>query len=186
MVVRLKLRISRKNISYLNQNNLHAFVRQCASPSDISSHLLQNLTLCLHFFPLPDYYLISEIMYSWCAVSVFGIPLCSWASARGGQNGHLLPPGNWDWKPKICRKPEVSSLIDLILAMTVLFSDMTLTVTMRKSQVHCCGVMHWWACGSLMSAIACRGRLQNLGADCYKIGLYFVTISWQRFTSSYA
>jgi len=68
MVVRLKLKISRKNISYLNQNNLHAFVRQCASPSDISSHLLQNLTLCLHFFPLPDYYLISEIMYSWCAV----------------------------------------------------------------------------------------------------------------------
>jgi len=37
------------------------------------------------------------------------------------------------------RKPEVSSLIDLILAMTVLFSDTTLTL--RKSPVYCCGVM---------------------------------------------
>jgi len=55
MVVRLKLKISHKNIWYLNQNNLHAFVRQWASPPDIFSHLLQNLMLkCLHFFPLRD------------------------------------------------------------------------------------------------------------------------------------
>jgi len=32
-----------------------------------------------------------------------------------------------------------------------------------------------------MSApIACRGRLQNLRADCSTIGLYCVTIAWQR------
>jgi len=38
-----------------------------------------------------------------------------------------------------------------------------------------------------MSAIACRGRLRNLGADSSKIGLYFVTLTWQQsFTSSYA
>jgi len=49
--------------------------------------------------------------------------------------GKISPPG------KISRKPEVSSLIDLILAMTVLFSDMT--HTMRKSRVHCCGVMQF-------------------------------------------
>jgi len=44
----------------------------------------------------------------------------------------------------------MSAGIDLILAMSVLFSDTTLT--MRKSRVHRCGVMHFWACGSLMSA----------------------------------
>ena len=27
----------------------------------------------------------------------------------GGQNGHLPPPGKWDWEPKDSRKPEVSS-----------------------------------------------------------------------------
>jgi len=34
-----------------------------------------------------------------------------------------------------------SAAIDLILTMTVLFSDMTLAL--RKSQVHCCGVMQF-------------------------------------------
>ena len=35
---------------YLGQNNLHAFVRYWASPSDVVSHLLQNLlSKCLHF-----------------------------------------------------------------------------------------------------------------------------------------
>ena len=34
-----------------------------------------------------------------------------------------------------------SAAIDLILTMTVLFSDMTFAL--RKSQVHCCGVMQF-------------------------------------------
>jgi len=56
-------------------------------PHPTFSHLLQNLMLkYLHFFPQPDYYLIiSESRYSWYAVSVFGIPLCSWVSARGSK-----------------------------------------------------------------------------------------------------
>ena len=55
MFIRLKLKISHKNVWYFIQNNLHAFVRQWASPSDIFSHSLQNLMLkSLHFFPLPD------------------------------------------------------------------------------------------------------------------------------------
>jgi len=33
--------------------------------------------------------------------------------------------------------------------MSVLFSDVTLTL--RKSGVHCCGVMQFWACSSLIS-----------------------------------
>jgi len=51
-----------------------------ASPSRNFSHLLQNLMLkCLHFFPLSDYSLMisGSDRYSWCAVSVFGIPMCS-------------------------------------------------------------------------------------------------------------
>jgi len=59
---------------------------------------------------------------------------CVHGCPQGGQNGNFPPPGNWDEEPKISRKPEVSSLIGLILAMTVLFSDMTLTL--RKSWVH--------------------------------------------------
>jgi len=42
-VVRVKLEISRKSIWYIGQNNLHAFVRHWASPSNVFSHLLQNL-----------------------------------------------------------------------------------------------------------------------------------------------
>jgi len=51
-------------------------------------------------------------------------------------------------KNQISRKPEVK--IDLILAITVLFSDMTLTL--HKSRTHCCGVMQFWTCSSRMSA----------------------------------
>jgi len=36
---------------------------------------------CLHFIPLPDYYvMISENRCSWYAVSVLGIPPCSWGT----------------------------------------------------------------------------------------------------------
>jgi len=55
----------------------------------------------------------------------------------------------WGDKMGICHHLEIgtknqkflSSLIDLILAMTVLFSDMTLTL--HKSRVHCCGVIQF-------------------------------------------
>jgi len=122
--------------------------------------------------------MISESMYSWCAVSVFDIPLWSKVSARGAKwqfCRHHLEIGT---KNKKFLENLRSAAIDLILAMTVLFSYMTLTL--RKSRVHCCGAMHFWACGSLMSAIACRGRLRNLRAVGSKIGLYFVTITWQQ------
>ena len=36
------LNISRKNIWYLNQNNLYAFVHHRAFPSDIFNHLLNS------------------------------------------------------------------------------------------------------------------------------------------------
>ena len=122
-----------------------------ASPSGIFSHLLQNLMLkCFHFFPLLDFYLmISESRHSWCAVSVFDIPLCSWVSA-GKTKWEFATTWKLGLEPNISRKLEVSSLIDLILAMAVLFSDMTLTL--RKSRVRCCGAMQFRACSSLMSA----------------------------------
>jgi len=37
MVIRLKLKISRKNIWHLDQDNSHAFVCHWASPSDVFS-----------------------------------------------------------------------------------------------------------------------------------------------------
>jgi len=173
------LKISRKNIWYLDQNNFHALVHRWKSPSDVGSQLLLNLMLkCLDFFPLPDYYLmISESRYNWCAVPVFGIPLLSWVSA-GGQNGNFPPPGNWDKEPKVLENWS-QQLNYLILAMTVLFSDMTLRL--RKSRLHCCGVMQFWAC----VVHFLQRQVRNLGADISKIGLHCVTVTWQlRFTSS--
>ena len=46
---------------------------------------------------------------------------------------------------KFLRNLKSAALIDLILAMTILFSDMTLTL--HKSRIHC-----YWACSSHMSA----------------------------------
>jgi len=45
-------------------------------------------------------------------------------------------------RTKISRKPKVSSLIDLPLAMTVSFAGMTLTL--HKSRIHCSCIMRWW------------------------------------------
>jgi len=55
------------------------------------------------------YLMISQSRYSWCAVSVFCIPLCSWVVA-GGTKWEF---GNWDQEPKVSRKPEVRSWIDV-------------------------------------------------------------------------
>ena len=150
-VVLLMLKISRINIWYLDQNNLHAFVRHWVSPSDIFSHLPQNLMIrCLDFFPLSDSYLITSesgcavagALFQCLAFSCVPVGVC-----RGDKMGicHHQEIGTiirfWGkWlKPKIPRTHEGSSLIDLILAMTVLLSDMTLTL--RKSRVHCSGIM---------------------------------------------
>ena len=56
-----------------------------------------------------------------------------------GDKTGICPPGNWDKEPKLFRKPEASSLIDLTLAMTVLFVYVTLTL--HKSRIHCSGIM---------------------------------------------
>jgi len=59
--------------------------------------------------------------------------------------------------------------------------------TVHKNQVHCPGVGHLWVCSSLISAAlpVCRGKLRRLLADCSTVGLYYVTITWQRiFTCS--
>jgi len=57
---------------------------------------------------------------------------------RRGESGHL-PPLEIRIKNQIFEKTEVSSLIDVILAITVLFADMT--VTLHKSRVHSSGIM---------------------------------------------
>ena len=70
-----------------------------------------------------------------------------------GKNGYLPPPGHWDLKPKISRRPEVRSLIPikwLNSCIDSLFAYMTLTL--HKNQAHYSGFMQWWACNSLASA----------------------------------
>jgi len=117
--------ISRKNIWYLDQNNLHASVHHWAFPSDIFNHLLNSeLDVKISSF-LPTAGLLFDD--KWKYVVIAGALLqclaspCVHGCPQGGQNGNLPPPGNWDKEPKISRKPEVSRLIDLILAMTVYF-----------------------------------------------------------------
>jgi len=57
----------------------------------------------LHFFPLPDCYLmISESSYSWCAVSVFSILLCLWVSA-GETKWEFATTWKLGLEPKISR-----------------------------------------------------------------------------------
>ena len=107
--------------------------------------------------------------------------LGAWASAGGGEMG-ICPPWKLGLWIKISEKPEYSSLISINWFNSCndsLFASITLTL--HKNQVHCSDVMQWWTCSPLMSApIACRGRLQNLRAGRSTIGLYCVTIAWQR------
>jgi len=81
------------------------------------------------------------------------------------------------------RKREISSLILISWVNSCndsLFADMTLTL--QKSQVHCSGSL---ACRDefavhLIRFSACRGKLQNAGANCSTIGVCCVTITWQQ------
>jgi len=58
---------------------------------------------------------------------------------RRGRKTGICPPWILGLRTKFSKKAEVSSLIDVILAMTVLFADMT--VTLHKSRVHSYGIM---------------------------------------------
>ena len=135
------------------------------------------------FCPLPDYHLvICGSRYSWCAVLVFGFPLCSWMS-EGGTKWEFATTWILGLRTKISRKPEVSSLIDLIFAMTVLFFDMTLTAQEPGSLLWCHAISSLQL--THVRFISCRDRLRNLGANSSIIGLHCVTVAWQQsFTSS--
>ena len=99
---------------------------------------------------------------------------------RGRQNGHLPPLEIGIWT-KYAWKPEVNSLIPisiyLILAMTVYFpvwhSHCTRTKFTFLAAMSCLQSTH-------VSSFACRGRLRNLGTDCFTIGLHCVTTTWQQ------
>jgi len=89
-----------KNIWNLGQNNLNAFVRHWASPSDIFSRLLQNLmSACLHFSPTAGFLFDDE------AVAAFGISPCCFCVLRYNQPflcyrvlGVPLRYGPWVWR----------------------------------------------------------------------------------------
>jgi len=60
---------------------------------------------------------------------------------RGGQNGNLHHLEIGTKNQKFLENLKSAAIINLILAMTVLFSDVTLTL--HKSRVHCCGVIQF-------------------------------------------
>ena len=62
-------------------------------------------------------------------------------SVRRGDKKGILPHLEIGTKNQKFPENLKSAAIDLILAMTVLFSDMTLTL--HKNRVHCCGVMQF-------------------------------------------
>jgi len=68
-------------------------------------------------------------------------PWGAWESAGEGEVG--IPPWKLEYEQTMSRKSEVNSLfpilIALILATTVYFPSMTLTL--HKSQIHCSGIM---------------------------------------------
>jgi len=99
----------------------------------------------------------------------------------GGQNGHF-PPGNWGLGTKNFHKPEVSNLIPITWFNSCkdgLFG-MTLTLAAQEpgSLIWCYAVMRLQF--THVCSFACRGRLRNLRADCSTVGLYCVTVTWQR------
>jgi len=86
----------------------------------------------------------------------------------GGANGHLLPPGNWDWEAKISRKRKISSFILISWVNSCndsLSADITLTL--HKSQVHCSGNMQWLACSSLNSLLCLQTQVAKLGSELF-------------------
>jgi len=73
-------------------------------------------------------------------------------SAEGDKTG-TSPPENWESETKIYKKSEDRSLIPITWFNSCndsVFAGMT--ITLRKNQIHYCGVMQRWACSSLMSA----------------------------------
>jgi len=94
------------------------------------------------------------------------LSLIAWApTGHGRQNGYLHPAWKLGLRTKYFWKNLKSAsyyrLIDLILAMTVFFVGMKLTL--HKSQVYSCSVTQWWACSSLVSPplpaeVGCESR----------------------------
>jgi len=89
-----------------------------------------------------------------------------------------FPPWDRNLPPRFSRKHEVSSSVPinwLHFCNATVFSGMTLTL--HNSQVHCSGVMQWWACSSLVFT-PLRG--QTWKRIFSGVGVYCVTISWQQ------
>jgi len=108
------------------------------------------MTSLMHSKPWCDLFGMISYQRWWRNLYYSGGP---WVSAGVRQNGHLLPLVI-GIRTKTSRKPEVNGLIpiltELILAMPVCF---WVWHTLHKSQLHCFGVMPWWAAyGSLMPA----------------------------------
>jgi len=73
-------------------------------------------------------------------------------------------------------------LIDLILAITVFCRYETHTAQAPASQLWCHAVMSLQF--THVPSFACRNGLRKSRADCYTVGLYWVTITWQQIFKS--
>ena len=77
---------------------------------------------------------------------------------RGGKNGH----GSWD-QAEVSRKPEVSSLIVINWSNSCKCSLITgMTLTLHKNQVHCSGIMRWWAYSSQNLPLCLQKQIAKL------------------------
>jgi len=122
-----------------------------------ASHVVFRLALWLQWLP-------TRVLRSLANQAFYcKHPRFAWAYAEGGKR-----PSAPSWKlglrSKIFHKPEVSNLIPIYLFNScndILFTGITLAL--HTSQVHCSGVMQWWACvRSFPGKIGLRG----LRADC--------------------
>jgi len=101
---------------------------------------------------------------------------------RGGGKMGISPPENWDYKNQKFRENRKSvakfRLIDVIL----------LICRYDTHTVRCSGVMQWWACSSVMSALCLQRQVAKLSSGllyCWSllrnkkrqkiVGLYCVT-----------
>ena len=110
-------------------------------------------------------FVVHECCNSMCGLNSWRI-LLAWASAGGGQNGHLPPLDIGTKNQKFLENLKLAAkfrLNNFNCCNDSLFAGMRLTL--HKSQVHCSDVMQWHQNVAVRS-FACRGRLRSLRADC--------------------
>jgi len=93
---------------------------------------------------------------TFCVSKRYGGGILSYFHGRPleGRNRHS-PPWNWTKNKKNLENLKPGSWFRLsVLIRATTFHLPFVTRTLHKSQLHCSGVMQWWACSSLMPTLA--------------------------------